>query len=161
MTHWAEDDDKKLVIALKNGLIKTVWNSYYVRGKPADPPVQEYEHVRKVLSETNDMPFGWGDVLLNKELFLEEENGRFVAKIYKKAQVVLIPPNVFVNEPVNITAKAENGDNKEAILYIDGEEQARASMPATWSVIFETPGIYRIEVDAGRHGKVEKQVVVE
>jgi len=82
---------------------------------------------------------------------------------YTPVEVKISNTNPEAMEQVNISALTpdKQGDGIEVVLYIDGEEQAHGQMPCTWPVIFEIPGTYTVEIDAGRHGRIKKQVVVE
>ena len=61
------------------------------------------------------------------------------------------PATTAVNQSVIISV------DHDASLFIDGEQKA---IGTEWQIVFETPGTYLIEVDAGKHGKVSQEVVV-
>lgn len=70
------------------------------------------------------------------------------------------PATATVGQAVTVAADAVGGAGIEAILYVDGVEQARANMPATWDVIFESAGKYQVRVESGRHSVAYAEVVV-
>lgn len=87
------------------------------------------------------------------------ENGEAtgIENIYYKPTIV-IPDMIRAGEQALIRVKDEG---ETVVLYIDGIEYASGLVPIDWQVVFETPGTYLIEVDAGRHGKVSQEVVVK
>lgn len=90
----------------------------------------------------------------------EQENGEIIVVPY--APLMLKCPNhVQVNDQVIIEAQVEGGDGKPVSLFIDDEEQAQATLPVAWPVIFETVGTYKVKVEAGNHGTIEQEVIVE
>jgi len=98
--------------------------------------------------------------------FVKDESGNITGFIFYEKVILSCPSTALSGRAVAISVTTENngeetGDGVEAALYIDGAEQARGPMPITWPVIFDTPGTYLIEVDAGRHGRVSREVMVE
>ena len=90
----------------------------------------------------------------------EQENGEIIVVPY--APLMLKCPNhVQANDQVIIEAQVEGGDGKPVSLFIDDEEQAQATLPVAWPVIFETVGTYKVKVEAGNHGAIEQEVIVE
>lgn len=89
-----------------------------------------------------------------------------MARCYNAGSVEITDRGYIIHEKVTLTCPTTTTVNTsvdistdyEAILYIDGVQQTTGT---TWQVIFETAGTYLVEVDAGRHGKVSREVVVE
>lgn len=92
--------------------------------------------------------------------FDEDGNPTGIDTIFNRVQLTC-PATAEVDRSVNLQASAEGGEGIEAVLYIDGAEQSRADMPASWQVQFDTVGTYAVRVEAGRHGVIYAGVVVE
>lgn len=116
----------------------------------AEMRLYDHEQINKI----------WTSFDAKAKIEIKEREGALVVCPYNVV-TISCPSNAGINEAVKITAQVEGEENKEAALYIDGEEQARDYMPAEWAVTFETQGVYQIKVDAGDYGIAEQVVVVE
>ena len=140
---------------------------------PEGPPFEA--EVQNAIKDFGGVPEDYGEYRLHDEndaalvqqimaagsytlAFDQDGNPSGVDTIYSRVQLTC-PATAEDDQAITIQASAEGGEGIEAILYIDGVEQARANMPASWGVVFESAGEYEVRVDAGRHGQAGGRVI--